>query len=129
MNIELTKKRTHRVRDYILYLAISFAVVGVILFVGLSHVDHEKSIKWLFFLFDTPVVFGFVIEASRASWRRNSFWLVIGSLLLLHCLALAVILTHFQHPKGSWLVGAVPLEIAFILNFTRWLLRPNPSPQ
>jgi hypothetical protein len=129
MQVVPTKNRSHRIRDYVLYLAISFAVVCMIFVIGLSHVDHEKSMKWLFFLFDTPVVFGFVIENSRASWRRNSFWFVTGSLLLLHCLALAVILTHVQHPKGSWLVAAVPLEVAFILNVTRWLLRPTPSPQ
>jgi len=53
MNIELDKKRTHRIRDYVLYLAISFAVVGLILFVGLSHGDHDKFMKWLFFSFYT----------------------------------------------------------------------------
>ena len=53
MNIELDKKRTHRIRDYVLYLAISFAVVGLILLAGLSHRDHDKFMKWLFFSFYT----------------------------------------------------------------------------
>jgi len=128
MQAEPTKKRSHRIRDYVLYFAISFAVVGVMLFVELSHFDQDKSMKWVFFLFYTLFVFGFVIEQSRALWQLRSFWLLTGLYLLLHCITLAVILAHTQHLRGiSWVPGFV--EVLFLLRSTQWLLRPTPSPQ
>ena len=128
MNIELDKKRTHRIRDYVLYLAISFAVVGLILLVGLSHGDQDKFMKWLFFSFYTLFVFGYVIEQSRALWKLRSFWLLLGLFLLLHCIVLAAILAHTQHLKAiSWVPGFV--EVVFLLRSTQWLFRPTPSPR
>lgn len=127
MNIELDKKRTHRIRDYVLYFAISFAVVGLTLFVGLSHGDHDHFMKWLLFSFYTPCVFGYVIEQRRALWNLRAFWLLLGLFLFLHCIALAVILAHTQHLKAiSWVPGFV--EVVFLLRSTQWLLRPTPSP-
>jgi hypothetical protein len=128
MHIELTKKRRSRARDFVLYIAISFAFVAVLLAGALSHVDQGKFMKWVFISFDTLFVFGFVIEKSRPLWRRNSFWLLTGSLLLLHCIAMAELLIRVKQPKGDWLVGAVLGEIVFLLNFTRWILRSTPTP-
>jgi TctA family transporter len=128
MNIEPSKKRAHRVRDFILYIAISFAVVAVILFVGLSHGDHEKYKKWVFFTFYTSGVFGFVIEQSRALWKLRSFWLLTGLFLLLHCITLAVILAHMQQLKAiSFVPGFV--EIVVLRRSIGWLLRPTPTPR
>ena len=128
MHIELTKKQRDRIRDYVLYFAISFAVVALILFVGLSQGDHEKSMKSLLFSFYTLFVFGFVIEQRRALWKIRSFCLLTGLLLLLHCIALAVILAHTQHLKS---IGFIPgfLELVFLLRMTEWLFRPTLSQQ
>jgi hypothetical protein len=127
MNIELSKKRTNRIRDYVLYFAISFAVVGVMLFAGLSHIDHDKFKMWVLFPFYTCVVFGFVVEQSRALWKMRSFWLLTGLFLLMHCIALGVILAHIQHLKAiSWVPGFV--EIVVLLRSIRWLLHPTPTP-
>ena len=125
---ELSKRRTHRIRDYVLYFTISFAVVAVIPIVGLSHIDHDRSMKWVFFLFYTGVVFGFVIEQSRALWELRSFWLLIGLFLILHCGALAVILAHTQHLKAvSWIPGFA--EIIVLFRSIQWLIGTTPSPQ
>ena len=127
MNIELSKKRTHRIRDYVLYFAISFAVVAVTVSIGLSHGDHDKFMKVGFFVFYTCVVFGFVIEQSRKLWKMHSFWLLTGLFLLVHCIALAAILAHTQHPKAiSWVPGFV--EILVLLRSVQWLIPPTPSP-
>jgi uncharacterized membrane protein YfcA len=127
MHIETTKNRRHRIRDYVLYVAISFAVVGVVFAGALSHVDQGKFMKWLFSVAYTAFVFGFLIEKSRTLWRRDSFWLVTISFLLLHCIAIAEVLTRVKHVEGGWF-GAGILEALFLLNFSRWLLRPTPSP-
>ena len=127
MHIEPTNNRSHRIRDFVLYIAISFAVVAAMLFVGLSHGDHDKYMKWVFFTFYTSVVFGFVIEQSRALWKLRSFWLLTGLFLLLHCITLAVILAHTQQLKAiSFVPGFV--EIVFLLRSTQWLIRPTPTP-
>ena len=128
MQIESKQKHSHRIRDFVLYIAISFAVVAVMLFVGLSHGEHDKFMKVGFFFFYTGVVFGFVIEQSKILWKLRSFWILIGLFLLLHCIALATILARTQPPKSiSWVPGTV--EIVVLLRLTQWLIRPTPSPQ
>ena len=125
---EQMKKRKHRLRDYVLYFAISLAVAGMTVFLGLSHFDHDKIMKWAFFFFYTPVVFGFVVEQSRELWKLRSFWLLLGMFLLLHCIVLTVILSSKQHLQAvSFLPGFI--EILFLVRVTRWLLSPTPSPR
>ena len=122
----LGSKRSHRLRDYVLYLAISFAVIGAVLFLGLSQDHSNKPMKWFFFLFYTGVVFGSVIEKNGVLWKRRSFWLLTGSLLLLHCTILALILAHTQHLKAvSWIPGYI--EIVVLMHSIRWLFRPDSS--
>jgi len=127
MQIEPTHKRTHRVRDYVLYIAISFAVCAVTIFIGLSHGDHDKYMKVGFFVFYTCIVFGFVIEQSKALWKLRSFWFLIGLSVIVHCITLALILARTPHLKAiSWVPGFV--EIALLTRATRWLIPPRPKP-
>jgi hypothetical protein len=130
MHIDPSKKQTHRVRDYVLHFAISFALVGIMVAGALSHVDETKFMKWVFFSAETGFAFGFFIEKSRTFWPRDSFWLLTVCLLALHCIAIAEVLTltRVKHIEGGW-IGAGFLETIFLLNVTRWLLRPTPSPQ
>lgn len=127
MNIELSKKRTNRIRDYVLYFAISFAVVGIVMASALSHVDETKFMKWVFSCAETAFAFGLFIEKSRTFWPRNSFWLLTACFLAIHCIAIAEVLTHVKHVEGGW-IGAGFLESIFLVNFTRWLIPTTPSP-
>jgi hypothetical protein len=126
MHIELTKKQRDRVRDYVLYFAISFAVLGIILAGALSHVDQSKFMKWVFFCAETTFAFGFFIQKSRIFWPRNSFWLLTFCFFTLHSIAIAEVLSRVKHVEGGW-IGAGFLEAIFLVNFSRWLLRPTPS--
>jgi cell division protein FtsW (lipid II flippase) len=128
MNIELSQKRTHRIRDYVLYFSISFAFVGIVVASALSHVDETKFMKWLFCCAETAFAFGFFIEKSRTFWRRNSFWLLTACFLTLHCIVIAAVLTRVKHAEGGWIAAGF-LESIFLVNFSSWLLRPTPSPQ
>ena len=128
MEIELSQKPTHRIRDYVLYFSISFAFVGVVVASASLHVDQTKFMMWLFCFAETAFAFGFFIEKSRTFWRRNSFWLLTACFLALHCIAIAAVLTHVKHAEGGWIAAGF-LESIFLVNFTRWLLRPTPSPQ
>jgi len=128
MKTELNKKPTHRMRDYVLYLAMSFAVVAAIFAIGYSRVDLDKAKKWAFALFYTSFVFGFVIEQSRMLWKLRSFWLLTGLLLLLHCIALAMILATTQHMRAiSWIPGFV--ETVVLARSIPWLLRRSATAQ
>jgi len=127
MQPEPTNNRSHRIRDYVLYFAISFAVCGVTIFLGLSHIEHDKFAKWACAIGFTAVTFGMVIEQSKQLWRRKPFWLITASLLVLHCLAIALALPHIHQTKGAWWVVFV-LEAVVFSNFIRWLFRSTPSP-
>jgi hypothetical protein len=128
MNIELSNKPTHRIRDYVLYFAISFAFVGIVVASALLHVDQNKFMKWVFSSAETAFAFGFFIEKSRTFWPRNSFWLLTACFLTLHCIAIAAVLTRVKHAEGGWIAAGF-LESIFLVNFSHWLLRTTPSPQ
>jgi hypothetical protein len=127
MQPEPTNNRSRRIRDYVLYFAISFAVCGVTIFLGLSHIEHDKLMKWVFAICYTAFTFGFVIEQNKQLLRRKAFWLITASALVVHCVAIALALPHIHQTKGAWWVVFV-LEAVVFSNFIRWLLRSTPSP-
>jgi hypothetical protein len=77
MPTELTNKRQHRTRDFILYIAISLALIGAIFAVALSSVDQNTAKKWAFFSVYTLCAFGFFIERSQSFWRKPLFWMFV----------------------------------------------------
>ena len=71
-------------RDNILYLAISFAVVGA---VGLTLWYQEAhglplrmpfSVKQFEFVFSTALIFGYAIKENRQAWKRTRLWIVLA---------------------------------------------------
>ncbi len=127
MEVDPTTNRSHRIRDYVLYFAISFAVCGVTIFLGLSHIDRDKLMKWVFAIGYTAFTFGFVIDQNKQLLRRKPFWLITASALVVHCLAIVLALPHIHQTKGAWWVGFV-LEAVVLSNLIRWLPRSTQSP-
>jgi len=125
--IEVTTNRKHRVRDFILYIAISLAVIGAIFVVALSSVDRNLASKWAFFSVYTLCAFGFFIERSRSLWRKPFFWMFVSCSFLLHCGIIWVFLTRVQHVKSDWL-GVSFLEAVLLFTVAKWLVPPTPKP-
>jgi predicted ferric reductase len=128
MSIELTNKRHHRIRDFVLYIAISLTIIAVIAALLVHGADWDKVSKWLMFLFFTGVVFGYCISQCRSLWNRALFWMFLSCSLLLHSAIIWAIFTRVDHPKPVWM-GIGVLELALLLSVAKWLIPSTPSPR
>ena len=71
-----------RLLDYSLYLLISAAVVASLFIATAWKVSEADYMRWVALIGATLVIFGFVIGENRALWAKNSFWIVICTILL-----------------------------------------------
>ena len=125
MSFEPTNKR-HRIRDFVLYFAITLTFAGAVIAAALSDVKQDTIMKWNFFFFYSLIALWAFINGSRAVWSRPLFWMFFSSVLVLHCGILWVILTRVQHLEGAWIAAGV-LEAAFLLAIEKWLIPPTPK--
>lgn len=122
-----TQRAAHvrsRVRDFVLYIAIGFAFVGVLILVARSSVSHEAFIKWGGLAFMTALLFGYFISNSGQFIRIWKFWAITAIILSVHLAAFAVILTHVDEWKLTWFIG-MAIEYPVFVFFRSRL--PNPS--
>jgi hypothetical protein len=94
-----------RVRDFVLYIAIGFAFVAVLIAVARSSVSHDAFIKWGGLAFMSAVLFGYFISNSGQFFRMWKFWALTAVLLAVHLAAFAVILAHVDEWKLIWFTG------------------------
>lgn len=90
-----------RVRDYLLYIAIAFAFIGMVFFVQ-TRWGHDAYIRWFGLIGFTAGLFGFFLEDSRELFRVRRFWEVTAVLLMVHLLVFAAILTHVEEWRLPW---------------------------
>ena len=113
-----------RVRDFVLYIAIGLAFVGVLIAVARSSVNHDAFIKWGGLAFMTAVLFGYFVSKSGQFLRKWKFWALTAILLSVHMAAFAVILSHVDEWKLTWFIG-MAIEYPVFVFFRSRL--PNPS--
>jgi hypothetical protein len=93
----------NRVIDYVLYIAIAFALVFFTMFVS-SKWSHEVFIRWGGLGFLTFCLFGFFVQESRKFLRIRRFWEITATLLALHLLIFAIVLTHVEEWRLPWFI-------------------------
>lgn len=113
-----------RVRDFILYIAIGFAFVAVLITVARSSASHDAIIRWGGLAFMSAILFGYFISSSGQFFRRWQFWALTTILLSVHLGAFAVILTHVDEWKLIWFTGMALKYPAFVFFRSRL---PYPS--
>lgn len=82
------RRRSGRVRDFLLYLAIAISIVALLI-AGILHQaktggSGNLPIKWLGFAGTTAVVFGYAIRACQQSWGKQKFWALLGLFFAVH---------------------------------------------
>jgi hypothetical protein len=102
-----TSKKAHslrsRVIDYVLYIAIAFALVFFTIFVS-SKWSHEVFIRWGGLGFFTFCLYGFFVQESRKFLRIRRFWEITAILLVIHLVIFAAILTHVEQWRLPWFI-------------------------
>jgi hypothetical protein len=123
MNTSRKKRRSPRelVRDYSLYLLISFIIVASALWAAKSGVSDKTLQTWGGVALATPLVFGQFIAGSRKLWGRQRFWFVTTALLALHFLGYAVAFTYVSSWRSAWTFYSIVPEFFLLLQCSDWI--------
>jgi len=105
-----SRKRQHRVRDFVLYIGISFAVVAVVIIAALTGFGHGWG-EWIAIAITTSVLFYYWLKICRSVWRL-SFWLITLLLLAAHLSFWAAVMKRFGESSVWYLFFTVPFELA-----------------
>jgi hypothetical protein len=108
-------KRQHRTLDFALYIAISLALLAVVVFCAENKIGIGWSRRLAVILF-TALVFGSWIQGRRVYWKKWRFWLLGTALLVVHIAAWTTILfcrPTFQ-PVSLLMASGVPELIVFL---------------
>ena len=108
---------TARKVDFILYILIGAAVIGLAFVLAFLHVANSGVIKWGGLVVGTSIVYGGFIYYSRSFIHRGLFWALTLTALLLHLAAFIAILIRVNEWKLLWFMVVV-LEVP-ILCFLR----------
>jgi apolipoprotein N-acyltransferase len=95
-----------RVRDYVLYVLIAFAFLGMV-FVVEGTWGHDAFIRWGGLAGFTSGLFGYFINESRQYFRERRFWTLTAILMAVHVTAFAIVLTHVEEWKLMWFMVMV----------------------
>jgi len=105
-----------RLRDFVLYIAISLAVAAAAIGVAQANVSHDAFIRCGGLIMNTSLLFGYFIADSRNLWRKWSFWVMTTALLSVHLIAFALVLTHVSEWKLIWFL-LMYLEMPVLIYF------------
>lgn len=99
---------TKRAWDFVLYICIGLALG----FLCIEFAEYDIDSKWMGLLFETCMVFGFVIAEQRQFWNRAQFWIVLLVLFAIHVLIAVPILQRISNLKAVWVGTAFAVEAA-----------------
>jgi hypothetical protein len=93
----------------LLIVGIAFALVNI---ARAEYQDQYPILetRWIGVVLFTILVFGFVASVFRASWKRTSFWMWLGVMLMGHMVAYAVVLTKVVEWRAVWFVLVTLVE-------------------
>ncbi len=91
-----------RSRDFALYIAISLAVVLMLVVLGRSSLSFEMANRWFSLAFFTAILYGTFIALNRALYRNRSFWVLTAILLLAHLVLFITVVTQIPHWRSIW---------------------------
>jgi hypothetical protein len=92
---------------------VAFAVVALIVtYAELSPTSSELP-PWVWLAAITAIMFGYLAQAFRRSWRNGKFWAVYLLLLILHISVWQVALSHRESPFVF--AATVSVGVEFVL--------------
>lgn len=119
--------KASRVRDYVIYIAIALALLGL----GFWYVERggrdlsAAAMKWLGLALNTPILFWYAVRDYRQDWRYPRFWGIVLALLIVHLGLFSIVLMQVDRLGLLWFVLAIPFEIAGVaMVLLRFAYRP-----
>ncbi len=125
-NMPTLNRRSHRLRDFSLYVVIAVAVAGLAILIGVHSAKTGQrpdiAFKWPGFALNTVFVFGWSLIAVRRFLKRPKLWGMAGGLLLLHGTIGAAVISRVERIP---LICYVPLdagEVSVLIQLLSWAL-------
>jgi len=126
------RKPGSRLRDFLLYVAISLGVVAAIILFAAHQAKTGQSaglpLNWLGFAAMTALVFGDAIRITRRAWTQPRFWLLLGLAFIVQVTVGTLLL--WNAPRMSTLVWAffIPLDYAALGGYLSLFVKAGRSP-
>ena len=99
-----------RVRDYVLYILITFAALGIFFKLAFLGVNWNYICAMWFGAF----VFGFFIGNRRRMWRHSGFWVLLIFYLCVYFGVVSILTNRGIYLKPAWFaLAAVPEVLLF----------------
>jgi hypothetical protein len=118
------ENRSHRVRDFFLYIVIGVAVAALAILLGAHQAKTgqrpDLTFKWIAFALNTAFVFGSSVRATRPWLKKPKLWVVLTILFLLHGTIGALVISRFERIPLIWYVPVDAAEIAFFIQAINW---------
>ncbi len=120
------KRRSHRLRDFSLYVVIAVAVAGLAILIGVNSAKAGQQpdvvFKWVGFALNTVFVFGCSLRAVRPFLKRPKLWGVAGGLLLLHGTIGALVISRVERIPLMLYVPLDASEVSVLIQLLSWAL-------
>lgn len=118
------ENRSHRVRDFFLYIVIGVAVVAVAILLGVHQAKtgqpSDVPFKWIAFALNTAFVFGSSLKATRSWLRKPKLWALSAVFLLIHGTIGGLVVSRFERIPLIWYVPVDAAEITFFIQAMAW---------
>lgn len=119
--------RSARVRDFLLYIAISVLLVIAIALYAFHEGKRGNTsglpVKWLGFAMMTAFVFGNAIRFCMHFWSVRKLWVSLGLLLIFHCIMGLLILSRVAQIGLVHFAIFTPVEYFALIAFLSRLVQ------
>jgi hypothetical protein len=110
-----------RIRDFVLYILISLAVVvAIVLYAEYGPEAELSDFRWGALVCMALVTFGYPLKWYRSSWHAWQFWCAFGFLVVAHFTVYILALRRVEQFGVLWFAILNPLEWAVICPVLDW---------
>lgn len=117
--------RRHLLRDYTLYVAISFAFIAAVGWAMFSDVPQNVISVWMGFGLFVVFLFGDLVWESRRVWKDRVFWCGVVLLLVANYFLFRYLLGSGGHVNAFEMITIGGVETAIFKAFRGWREKAN----
>ncbi len=118
--------RSHRVRDFLLYIAIGMLLAVLAITLGVHQAKTgqkpEALLKWIGFGVMTLLVFWWAIRAYRPFWTNTRFWRLLAVFAVIHAVLGVSLLLRTPLVSLFLFVVITPLEYFLLSTYLSLLV-------
>jgi hypothetical protein len=120
------QERSHRIRDFLIYVAIGTALAVFAITLGVHQAKTaqrpEGLLKWIGFGVMTSLVFWWTIRAYRPFWTNAGFWRLLALFAMVHVVLGTGLLLRTTMVSLFPLVVVAPLEYLLLSSCLSFLM-------